>query len=60
MMLRRASFLFLLLFVFTSTFSIARRISPLASPNVLPFSLVIIRDNSSILSSSSVLSLNKY
>ncbi len=44
----------------TSTFSMARRISPLASSKVLPFSRVMMRARSSKASSISVLSLNKY
>src|SRR5580700_5345188 len=42
----------------TSTFSIARRISALASVKVLPFSVVMMRAMSSMCSSSSIFSLN--
>ncbi len=44
----------------TSTFSIARRISPRASSSVLPFSITIVRDRSSKFSSSSAFSLKRY
>ena len=44
----------------TSTFSIARRISARDSPMVLPASIVMVRARSSMFSSSSVFSLNRY